>query len=1272
MAELALAGTAAGIASLAIQTCQGIAWFYSGWKDFPDDVERALACTKSLNTILELLTPLLVDQDLDQHIKRRVEDSIVACSTSVNALNAEWQKLGDPDKIERALRRLAYPFKKSTLYRLQEMAGEILGHLSLSVQILDLDEGKRLHAKSHTTLESARTEIEKIAHSIDTIADAILLVQTQQLNIVGSLTSLQTQNGNIATSLQTLCDESQKSALDVRRILSQADAERLRAILTWLRAPDVTSDHDLAYRRRYPGTGQWFLDSPEYLAWKKGDTGRLWVHGKVGCCKTVLSSTIIEDMCDYCRTRQDSVLAYFYFSFSDERKQSWEALLRSLVVQLSQGRLAVKSLDDAFDQEYGRGLTVSGLEAALAEIIARFHQHNVRVYVVIDGLDECPDSLDGRVALYEALLRLSPNSKHLSILLTSRRSKDIDRFMERFGSSTVEIQSHRVNEDIKIFVQHALATNPAFISVEPATRALITARLGSNADGMFRWAALHCERLRAMRIKTHTRIEVALNTLPPTLDTTYERILSDIPDDLAVQAARGLLWLSFSPRSLTVDELAEAICIDLQAPYVVTESDRVDSSDVLEIMSGLITPRILGLGRFCDHCGKRPLGIYYRCKICKDNDFDLCEACIHRGEHCYDVRHAPLSRHDSRRVLLAHCSVKDYLHSPGSTSKRAGVLFNGTTQGQCLFVRASLAYIATYVQAIAAGQDNCSRANRSYPLLDLVCQYWCLPRAVGHCTCGDEARHLDVETLLSTTRSYLRSLATPILGMESDTTNVTDPLRIACATGLRLLTRYSHNQGVVKVRAEAGGDSVSMAVSNPRDRMGQPYDTQIDHYDEFGETALHRAVAAEWVDIIELLLARGADANAKAKAGAQLTPLHMAAQRGNAQCVKLLLLWGASVCQMNGHGATALLYAVGPQASTVPHHDSEPYPALCGCAQYKLYWDRAGADYDECVRLMLQYGAQPHASHYGERLYFPLQEAARFGHKSVVSMLLASGADVNFQGDYKSTALQYACWIGHEDIVTTLLDHGAMIDLEDEHDYTALFHAVRFGRYTLVEKLLAGGADILRRAKSGHNAIHIAATCCGNSVEKDAERSKCPSNVPPSEGHRLTLDVLLSHGGLDIDQSTLRGATALALACSNEGAQPFVEMLLVHYPDLEVKDQFGRTALFRAVQYGRTLNAKLLIDRGADVNVTAWYSARSFASPRVWSIESTLNIAAGYDQIVAMLEARGAKKLVDMEFTEKATQLASLEALQRSSEDKTFLTPASESDDLYWTSTSRV
>ncbi|KIK60750.1 hypothetical protein GYMLUDRAFT_594628 [Collybiopsis luxurians FD-317 M1] len=110
----------------------------------------------------------------------------------------------------------------------------------------------------------------------------------------------------------------------------------VEAIRKWFNAPDPSTNFNSALDKRASGTGTWILEHQTYLGWKSQGT-RLWIQGKVGSGKTVLSTSIIKDL-------QPRVV-YFYFDRRDTRlKSTYRGFLLSLVMQLASNHEGVHPL----------------------------------------------------------------------------------------------------------------------------------------------------------------------------------------------------------------------------------------------------------------------------------------------------------------------------------------------------------------------------------------------------------------------------------------------------------------------------------------------------------------------------------------------------------------------------------------------------------------------------------------------------------------------------------------------------------------------------------------------------------------------------------------------------------------------------------------------------------------------------------------------------------------------------------------------------------------
>jgi hypothetical protein len=71
---------------------------------------------------------------------------------------------------------------------------------------------------------------------------------------------------------------------------------KLCKIRQWISAPDPSTNYQKALKLRQTDTGLWLLESDTYTRWKSAATTPLWLYGIPGCGKTILSSTVLQDI----------------------------------------------------------------------------------------------------------------------------------------------------------------------------------------------------------------------------------------------------------------------------------------------------------------------------------------------------------------------------------------------------------------------------------------------------------------------------------------------------------------------------------------------------------------------------------------------------------------------------------------------------------------------------------------------------------------------------------------------------------------------------------------------------------------------------------------------------------------------------------------------------------------------------------------------------------------------------------------------------------------
>jgi ankyrin repeat protein len=125
---------------------------------------------------------------------------------------------------------------------------------------------------------------------------------------------------------------------------------------------------------------------------------------------------------------------------------------------------------------------------------------------------------------------------------------------------------------------------------------------------------------------------------------------------------------------------------------------------------------------------------------------------------------------------------------------------------------------------------------------------------------------------------------------------------------------------------------------------------------------------------------------------------------------------------------------------------------------------------DDMERFFRQ-GADPNYVRGGHSI---LMRLARGGRSDIATILIASGANVNFKGKDGASALTVAAEHGNIGVARVLLANGADVDIRNDHGNTALMYAAEFGHPEMARLLLAARADVTPRDRDGETALMTA------------------------------------------------------------------------------------------------------------------------------------------------------------------------------------------------------
>jgi hypothetical protein len=163
------------------------------------------------------------------------------------------------------------------------------------------------------------------------------------------------------------------------------------------------------------------------------------------------SSTIIQDI----NTMQESypaALMFFYCDFKEEQKRDLRGLLSSLLVQLCHQSDSYYDLLSNFFLEHKSGsqhASNAALLRCLKDILKLPRRHSV--YLIVDALDECPNSavtLPPRKKILNLLEELIGSKiPNLRICVTSRPESDITVVLDRLPFHTISLHDERQQID---------------------------------------------------------------------------------------------------------------------------------------------------------------------------------------------------------------------------------------------------------------------------------------------------------------------------------------------------------------------------------------------------------------------------------------------------------------------------------------------------------------------------------------------------------------------------------------------------------------------------------------------------------------------------------------------------------------------------------------------------------------------------------------------------------------------------------------------------------
>jgi len=183
-------------------------------------------------------------------------------------------------------------------------------------------------------------------------------------------------------------------------------------------------------------------------------------------------------------------MAYFYCDFRDTSKQNRRDLLPSLIIQLSARSDPYCDILSSLYRKHDSGAkkpSEDELMNCLKEMVALPNQPPV--YIIVDALDECPDSSglptprEQVLDLLKDLVELSLPNLHLCV--TSRSEIDIRTALHPLTSCRVSLHEQSgQKKDIVDYVTSVVHSDPKMRRWRDEDKRLVIETLSERADGM--------------------------------------------------------------------------------------------------------------------------------------------------------------------------------------------------------------------------------------------------------------------------------------------------------------------------------------------------------------------------------------------------------------------------------------------------------------------------------------------------------------------------------------------------------------------------------------------------------------------------------------------------------------------------------------------------------------------------------------------------------------------------------------------------------------------
>ncbi|KAJ5096668.1 hypothetical protein N7456_007389 [Penicillium angulare] len=965
-------------------------------------------------------------------------------------------------------------------------------------------------------------------------------------------------------------------------------ASELAKIIKWLQPTPYAFERGEYARHRAShllGTGTWLTSTQVYQQWHSGENGLLLIKGIPGSGKSVMAAFIIKKL-----QEENRPVIYFFFRQIIEANHKPIVALRDWLCQVLdyspplQAKLhkyveGGRSLDDLSPDDLW-----SDLMMALADL--------PKAYCVTDALDEMDPGNDSFLKKLVDFGQWRP--KNVKVLMTSRPIARLETSLRPYSIPQLRLEENLVDLDIASYVQHRLHGS----SIPEEYWRAIQEAVPGRANGIFLYAKM------SMDVFSEPGVDVqeAFKALPMDLNVMYNELLleharrSNVPSKLQILI---LQFVTHATRPLRLLELAEMLNTHSECNRALKETKalvRTACGPLLEVLPDETVSVI-------HHTLTEFLKGSTRSAVPENSDYPIFEpgpTNLHLAIECL-------------HYMRSGC-LDDIIPGELILTRRLGVRDPKEKKIEELRLQFPFLEYATknwykHARLAEASDENVEVLHQALDVFFAETHRynaWLFLAWPGSNLDGIAPIHVAARTGLSRFAEYILSKGkvvgpmSPILpiswaasynhgnvirvlvdhGADPDAelgegrkpmhlaakSNNVDAIKALIAAGVSPLTPKTKNDTPIR-----GGCVVGMVGPVTIGHTPLMYACHAGHLETVVEflpcltnpediyQALHWAAEKGRSSIVKLILQQpGIDVNAKRQGN---TALLLACKSADLNTIRILIKAGADPTVVyqavktdegpssNSHSSTDNL-----QKETTNLND-RGYTVLHVLCKNSVYGEQARSEATECVKILLQAGADVHAKNTKglTALHYAFQSSIGW-----MKPLLDAGADPTMEDDNGDTVLHLSSSFESEAVSLLLKNEKVDINKAREKDgRTPLLCRLADNKNhdSDIIKLIAHKPDVNLKDSKGDGPLHLAL-------------------------RRFTINPGLINellaAGANPNSKNAAGNTPLHQA-GNRLSQKIIKSLLQAGGDLEVCNNKGQSVLFAQLSPGKGIHDKFEI-----------------------------------------------------------------------------------------------